>query len=62
MKVNIIVGRGAVYQSILDTVEASRADLIIIPAHSKESKEFLLGPNAAKVVRHAKISVLIVRE
>jgi nucleotide-binding universal stress UspA family protein len=62
MKVNIVVGRGTVYQSILDTAEAARADLIIVCAHRKDTSEYLLGPNAAKVARHAKISVLILRE
>ncbi len=58
---NIVVGRGTVYQSILDTAEASRADLIIVAANRYESREYLLGPNAAKVVRHSKITVLVLR-
>lgn len=56
------VGRGAVYQCIIDTGEKLNADLIIMAANRPALKEYLLGPNAAKVVRHAKVSVLIVRD
>ncbi len=36
-------------------------DLIIITAGSLDLKEFPLGPNAARVVRHADVSVLMMR-
>lgn len=61
VKYTISVGRGAVYQAILDLSEATQADLIMLSSNSLKSVEYLLGPNAAKVVRHAKISVLVVR-
>jgi nucleotide-binding universal stress UspA family protein len=35
--------------------------LIVIGAHRPELKDYLLGPNAARVVRHASCSVLVVR-
>jgi nucleotide-binding universal stress UspA family protein len=55
------VSRGAVYQEILDHAEKIGADLIVLSANRPELRDYLLGPNAAKVVRHAKISVLVVR-
>ncbi|MBT4921624.1 MAG: universal stress protein [Rickettsiales bacterium] len=59
---NIIVSKGgAVYQSIIDTAEKINSDLIMISAHRPELKDYLLGPNSAKVVRHSKISVLVMR-
>ena len=59
---NIIVSKGgAVYQSIIDTAKKIDSDLIMIPAHRPDLTDYLLGPNAAKVVRHSKISVLVMR-
>ena len=37
-------------------------ELIVIGSHRPEMQDYLLGPTAAKVVRHAKCSVLVVRE
>jgi nucleotide-binding universal stress UspA family protein len=56
-----IVEQGAVYQCIIDKAHELEADLIVIPAHRPELRDYLLGPNAAKVVRHATISVLVLR-
>jgi len=56
-----IVGSGNVYESILRTAREVKADLIVIAAHRPELSDYLLGPNAARVVRHADISVLVVR-
>lgn len=59
---NIVVKKGgAVYQSIIDVADKIDADLILISAHRPELKDYLLGPNAAKVVRHSKRSVLVMR-
>lgn len=57
-----IVGVGTVYEVILNTAKTIEADLIIIGAHRPDLKDYLLGPNAARVVRHADCSVLVVRE
>lgn len=58
----IIVNQGgSVYQTIIDTGNTIGADLIMISAHRPDLKDYLLGPNAAKVVRHSKISVLVMR-
>lgn len=62
IQVQHIVGRGAVYDCIIDTATEVKADLIVMSAHRPELKDYLLGPNAAKVVRHSDVSVLVVRE
>jgi nucleotide-binding universal stress UspA family protein len=57
-----IVAEGKIYQEILKAAEAIKADLIIMGSHRPELSDYLLGPNAAKVMRHAKCSVMVVRE
>ncbi|MEH6544915.1 MAG: universal stress protein [Sneathiella sp.] len=57
-----IVGLGSVYEEILRVSDEINSDLIVIGTHRPDMKDYLLGPNAARVSRHAKCSVLIVRE
>lgn len=54
--------KGNIYTGILETAKKVKADLIIIGSHRPTMSDFLLGPNAARVVRHAESSVLVVRE
>ena len=56
-----IVAEGKIYQEILRAAEAIRADLIVMGSHRPELSDYLLGPNAARVVRHAPCSVMVVR-
>lgn len=62
VEVQHIVGHGRVYDEILRVAEEIRCDLILMASHRPELKDYLLGPNAARVVRHARHSVLVVRE
>ncbi|WP_421855977.1 universal stress protein [Oricola sp.] len=57
-----LVATGNAYEKILEVAKAAGVDLIIIGAHKPDFKDYLLGPNAARVVRHAKCSVYVVRE
>ncbi|MCB9957377.1 MAG: universal stress protein [Rhodospirillaceae bacterium] len=61
IQVRHVVGHGTVYAEILREADEVKADLIVLAAHRPALKDFLLGPNAARVVRHAKCSVLVVR-
>lgn len=61
LKVQHIVAKGSVYECIIKTANQIRADLIVMSAHRPGLKDYLLGPNAAKVVRHSDRSVLVVR-
>ena len=56
-----VVADGTIYKSIIDIAEDVGTDLIIMGSHRPELKDYLLGPNAARVVRHSFKSVLIVR-
>jgi len=57
-----IVAEGKIYQEILRAAESIKADLIVMGSHRPELSDYLLGPNAARVVRHAPCSVMVVRE
>ena len=56
-----IVTEGNVYREILRVASEEEADLIIMGSHRPEVSDFLLGANAARVVRHADCSVMVVR-
>lgn len=61
VKYRHIVGRGSIYRQILHYAEVSNADLIIMLASTPGPEDYLLGPNAARVARHANVSVHVVR-
>lgn len=61
MPVDTIVRHGTVYEQILLVAEDIGADQIVIGAHRPQISDYLLGPNTARVVRHAKCSVNVVR-
>ena len=56
------VATGRVFRGILDVAEQKRADLIVLASHRPEMKDFLIGENAERVVRHARCSVMVVRD
>ena len=55
------VDTGSIYHCILETAERIGIDLIVMASHRPEMSDYLVGPNASRVVRHARISVLVVR-
>ena len=55
------VRQGSIYKEILKAAKELSADLIVMASHRPEFEDFLLGANAARVVRHAGCSVLVVR-
>ncbi len=62
VKVKHVVAYGTIYEEIIDTAKTIDADLIVIASLRPELKDYLIGPNAARVVRHAERSVLVVRD
>ncbi|MCK8483676.1 universal stress protein [Aliiroseovarius sp. S2029] len=56
-----IVAVGTVYEEVLRISKLDKTDLIVIGAHRPDLKDYLLGPNAARVVRHSDCSVYVVR-
>lgn len=61
-RVQHIVAHGNIYEEILEAANKIDVDLIVIGSHRPALKDYLLGPNAARVVRHARQSVLVVRD
>lgn len=62
VNVELIVTSGSIYREILQHANAITCDLIVMASHRPELKDYLLGPNAARVVRHATQSVLVIRQ
>ena len=56
-----IVAHGTIYNEILAAAERIGVDLIVMAAHRPGLQDYLLGPNAARVVRHFNGSVMVVR-
>jgi nucleotide-binding universal stress UspA family protein len=59
---SLVVRHGTIYREIIDVADKTRSDLILLAASRPELSDYLLGPNAARVVRHARQSVLVVRD
>ena len=57
-----VVSGGAIYEMLIRYADEHDVDLIVMEAYHPDMKDFLLGSNAEKVARHAKQSVLVVRE
>ncbi len=62
VKVQHVVAHGTIYQEIVKAARQTDCNLIIMASHRPELSDFLLGPNAARVVRHAACSVMIIRD
>ncbi|WP_375326689.1 universal stress protein [Candidatus Tisiphia endosymbiont of Nemotelus uliginosus] len=60
--VEFYVGRGAIYDKVIQYTNDAKGDLIIISAVRPQFSGYMLGPNASKIVRHASVSVLVIRE
>lgn len=62
IEVDFHVTRGAIYDEIINYSEKLNADLILLSAVRPQFKDYMLGPNASKIVRHSSISVMVVRD
>ena len=60
-KVRHVIATGKAYEEIIQLAEKTNAGTIVIGAHKPDFKDYLLGPNAARVVRHSTCSVFVVR-
>jgi nucleotide-binding universal stress UspA family protein len=60
-RVSSVVTLGSVYHDVLEEADKVAADLIVVGSHRPRMANYLLGSNAATIVRHAKCSVLVVR-
>ncbi|MDX1513373.1 MAG: universal stress protein [Gammaproteobacteria bacterium] len=57
-----VVHGGKIYEEIMRYANKNGVDLIVVEAFHPDLKDYLLGSNAEKIARHAKQSVLLVRE
>ena len=55
------IAHGTIYVEVLKAAKQIDADLIIMASHRPKLEDYMLGPNAAKIARHAKQSVFIIR-
>lgn len=56
------VRAGVVHDEILAAIKAVGADLVVMGSHAPDRmRDFLIGSNADRVVRHSPVSVLVVR-
>ncbi len=56
-----IVRNGVVFDEVVAQAKRSNADAIMMASAKPRLRSYLLGSNAAKVVRHAPCSVFVVR-
>jgi nucleotide-binding universal stress UspA family protein len=60
-RVSSVVHLGSVYNEVLKEANRTKADIIVVGSHHPSMTSYLLGSNAATIVRHASCSVLVVR-
>ena len=56
-----LIGHGPIHSEILRMAAGVEADLVVVVAHKPGIKDYLMGPTAAHVVRHAETSVQVIR-
>lgn len=56
-----VISTGTVYEQVLNVAKTDEASLIVIGSHRPVLRDYLLGPNASRVVRHSNCSVYVVR-
>ncbi|OSP56599.1 universal stress protein [Pseudoruegeria sp. SK021] len=61
-EVRHVVATGRVYDEVIKAAKADTASLIVMGSHRPNLGDYVIGPNAAHVVRHAPCSVLVVRD
>jgi len=52
---------GSISGRIIEAVESTKVDLVVMASHDPRITDYLIGSNAAHVVLHAPCSVLVVR-
>lgn len=62
MDFDVIARYGTVYEEILDVASEVSATQIVMAALRPSLSEYLIGPNTARVVRHATCSVQVIRD
>ncbi len=61
MRAGVVVENGTIYREIVEAAKDLNIDDIVMGAHRPSLADYLLGPNSARVARHAGCSVTVVR-
>ena len=61
VNVATVVREGQPSACILGTAKEAKADLIMIASHKPGLSDYFIGSTAARIVRHAQVSVLVSR-
>ena len=61
MRAGVVVRNGTVYREIVEAAKDLDIRQIVMGAHRPSLADFLLGPNSARVARHAECTVTVVR-
>lgn len=56
-----IIRTGTVFDEVVSQAKKSKVDAIVMASAKPKFRSYLLGSNAAKIVRHAHCSVFVVR-
>ena len=62
LQAGVVVENGTVYREVVEAAKDLDISHIVMGAHRPSLADFLLGPNSARVARHAGCSVTVVRE
>jgi nucleotide-binding universal stress UspA family protein len=60
-EIDVLVGEGSISAGIIALADTIAADLILLSSHRPGMPDHLFSAHAARVARHAKCSVLLVR-
>lgn len=60
-KVSTEIGEGHAASAILNLADEQKVDAIVIASHKPGWQDYLIGSTAARVVRHAKCNVMVMR-
>lgn len=61
IRAGVVVRNGTVYREIVEAARDLDIGQIVMGAHTPSLADFLLGPNSARVARHAGCTVTVVR-
>ena len=61
MRAGVVVRNGTVYREVVEAAKDLDIKQIVMGAHRPSLADFLLGPNSARVARHAGCTVTVVR-
>ncbi len=59
--VTLHVDQGTIYDRVLKVAKEVEAKAIVVGAHKSQLQDYLIGPNASRIARHATQSVFVVR-